>query len=121
MAHRTDLSVMVPPVVRAPRVATWLGWGVSRLVHVAPQPQRDASAAALARPVHSWLARASRAVWGALEAQGQRRAAVHLQAMAQTWDSIDPEIAQRLREAATFSASTSRAMPTPAAHNDRSV
>jgi hypothetical protein len=124
MTHRLVLSVMVPPVVSVPRVATWLGWGASQLVRGAPHPhQGSASAqeAAPARPARSWLARACGAMWSALEAQGQRRAAVHLHEMAQRWESIDPERAQHLREAAAFSASASRSSAASTVFSSRGI
>ncbi len=40
-----------------------------------------------------------RSIWDALAATGQRRAARELRELAQRWESIDPAVAQQLREA----------------------
>jgi hypothetical protein len=40
-----------------------------------------------------------RSIWDALAATGQRRAARELTDIAQRWESIDPAVAQQLREA----------------------
>ncbi len=38
-------------------------------------------------------------IWSALEAAGQRRAEPELHRLAQRWQSIDPAVAQQLRDA----------------------
>lgn len=38
-------------------------------------------------------------IWRALEARGQRRAASELRQLAERWQTIDPALAQQLREA----------------------
>jgi hypothetical protein len=40
-----------------------------------------------------------RSIWDAMAASGQRRASRELLEIAQRWESIDPAVAQQLREA----------------------
>ena len=73
-------TVMVPPLVSAPRGAEW--------------------AAALA----IGLARAGRIMWQALEQSGQRRAEREMRELAHRWRDIDPERARLLRQASLLPA-----------------
>jgi hypothetical protein len=46
------------------------------------------------------------ALWQALHATGQRRAARELRELARRWDDIDPAVARQLREAAGYDTGT---------------
>ncbi len=44
-------------------------------------------------------------IWRALESSGQRRAARDLRQLAERWETIDPALAQQLREASRYDTS----------------
>jgi hypothetical protein len=91
MSKQEVMKMMVPALPAAPRGAAWAA---------------QAGAAVLA---------ALRAVWRALEAQGNRRAARALREAAGRYDAVNPDLARRLREAATLT-ERPHAPPAPASH-----
>lgn len=78
----TQVRVFQPVPVVVPPGASWAAQAALWLVHS--------------------LRRLSRAVWHALEAQGQRRAARDLHQAAQRWQSQDPVLARKLRLAGAY-------------------
>jgi hypothetical protein len=86
--------------------------GELRVLAVAARPprERDMSAAtttavlpgtaAYKRQTPSVWQAVGRAIWNALQASGQRRAARELHELARRWDDIDPAMAARMRAAA---------------------
>jgi hypothetical protein len=50
------------------------------------------------------LQRAAQWAWRVMEAHGQRRGRHEMQLLAEHWESFDPALAQRMREAARFEA-----------------
>jgi hypothetical protein len=71
-------TVMVPPLVSAPRGAE------------------------IAADISVSLARAARAAWHGLEQVGRQRAARELRQMAQRWRDIDPKLARAMQQASLF-------------------
>jgi hypothetical protein len=63
---------------------------------------REPAASPYRRQSPTLLQVLGRRVWRALEAVGRRRAKRHLEELARRWESIDPERARLLREAALF-------------------
>jgi hypothetical protein len=101
--------VMVPPAVPAPRGALWAADGVvlarrltQRLVARQPASSTGAAPGTYRRTTPTLLAIVGHKVWRALAEQGHRRAAAELRRQAQHWQSIDPKIAEQLRQAAEF-------------------
>jgi hypothetical protein len=104
--------VMVPPAVPAPRGALWAadGFVVARrlmqhLVARRPVSQADDVPGTYRRTTPTLFAIVGHQVWRALAAQGHRRAAKELRLQAQRWQSIDPKVAEQLRQAAEFNPS----------------
>lgn len=103
---------MVPSAVPAPRGALWAADGVvlarrlvQRLVDRRPATATEAVAGTYRRTTPTLFAILSHKVWRALAAQGHRRAAAELRRQAQLWQSIDPKVAEQLRQAADFNPS----------------
>jgi hypothetical protein len=61
-----------------------------------------ATASPYKRQTPTLLQAIGRSIWDALAATGQRRAAHELRDLAQRWESIDPAVAQQLREASRY-------------------
>lgn len=122
------ITVTVPACVSAPRGAIWAADAAVWLMHKRPRWAGDrlVGAPSKASPVLSGQADLSpyrrrsttllqaigQAIWGALESFGQRRAARELEATADRWQSIDPELARRLRAAALWRDDTREETPT---------
>lgn len=77
--NSTISKSMIPPAVAVPRGADW--------------------AANLAGSLANALAKASAAVWQALQAYGDRRARTHMLQLAEMYQHTRPEVAKALREA----------------------
>lgn len=77
--NSTISKTMIPPAVAAPRGAEW--------------------AANLAGSLVKVLAKASTAVWRALQAYGERRARAHMLQWAEMYQYSRPAVAKALREA----------------------
>ncbi len=76
----------------------------NHILVLSPIPVTAPQGALWAAQAVVWLVRELRgvgmALWKALEAHGEQRAARHLLSIAQRWDSLDPDLARRLRLAA---------------------
>jgi hypothetical protein len=71
-------------------------------LRISASPLGAAHGAPWAARAKRQLSRFGRAVWQTLEDSGRRRAARELLLMAQRFESSDPALAQRLRDASRF-------------------
>jgi hypothetical protein len=116
------ITVTVPACVSAPRGAIWAADAAVWLMHKRPRMATPSQASpALSgqaelspyrRLSPTLLQAVGQAIWSALESFGQRRAARELEATADRWQSIDPELARRLRAAALWRDDTREETPT---------
>ncbi len=103
--------VMVPAQVSVPRGAIWAAdvavWAAQAIERAGRSRTADAPAPGTFQRRTPTLFQVLRhKAWQALERHGQRRAAHELLATAQRWQSIDPDIARSLREAAGYDTTT---------------
>lgn len=106
------ITVTVPARMPAPRGAIWAADAAVWLMHkrprigtpstASPVPSGPAEPSPYRRRSPTLLQAIGQAIWSALESFGQRRAARELEATADRWQSIDPELARRLRAAALW-------------------
>ncbi len=125
----TRIQVMVPPAVTTPRGSIWAAEAAARLAHklgaavhglgrLLASADREASPYRRATPMlleaigrNAWAMPGAigRSLWASLESFGQRRAARELHAVADRWQSTDPELSRLLRAAASDDTTTDTA------------
>lgn len=116
------ITITVPAPASAPRGAIWAADAAVWLMHKRPRmggpsqaasvPSGQAELSPYRRRSPTLLHTVGQAIWRALESFGQRRAARELEATADRWQSIDPELARRLRAAALWRDDTREETPT---------
>jgi hypothetical protein len=98
-----SLTVMVPPTVAIPRGAQWAADAAARLIDglptSAPRPPREQTRTAVSVHPGAWLRRVGLAVWDAMQARGEARAARELRRLAELHETSSPDLARDLRAA----------------------